>query len=290
MSFFKKSLKGFAWNHLAKLSEYGLTYLIGIIFARLLQPSEYGIYVTVMSIASIAIILGAVGFDETLNKIIPQLRVKNELPQLRYIVSKLFKIRFIVLIIFSLLIYIFRFEIEGLLQTKNISSYISSITIFIVAQGLVNFSVNYLIGNLKTKKVFILNLLLKISTLIISTLLLYYNFGLRNIFLYFGIITSTFFLFYFKEIVNSSAGEKLKTELKSIYKFSFATWGNAILGLVLGRYSVLLILGFYFGVTEQSAYFEIAWALTLVIEYLFAVGFVGVSITLFSELAAEKNK
>ncbi len=60
-------MRGFIWNHFAKLTDYGLAYLFAVIFERKLGASEFGVYVTMMSIASAAIIIGGAGLDVTLS-------------------------------------------------------------------------------------------------------------------------------------------------------------------------------------------------------------------------------
>ena len=68
MSIFKKSVLGLFWNHLSKVADFGLAYLLGIIIARMMGARDYSVYVATMSIATLALFIVSGGFDDTLMK------------------------------------------------------------------------------------------------------------------------------------------------------------------------------------------------------------------------------
>ena len=49
----KKAIKGVGWNSMDKLFNYGISFVVGIVLARLLSPSDYGLIGIVMIFISI---------------------------------------------------------------------------------------------------------------------------------------------------------------------------------------------------------------------------------------------
>ena len=179
-----KTFESFAWNHLSKLTEYGLTYIFGVLLARKLGAHDYSIYVTLISISSFSMIFGGLGFDETLNRYIPQLSFGNKILSIRSLIKKLLFIRTSLLSIIGLLLIIFRANIASLLNNNLLSEFILYLSLFIVLQSVVNFFSNIFISQLKTRIVFLINFITKLITLLVGIYLLNLGYGVKEIMIY----------------------------------------------------------------------------------------------------------
>ena len=283
-----KTFKSFAWNHLSKLSEYGLTYIFGILLARKLGADNYSIYVTLMSISSFSMVFGGLGFDETLNKYLPQLSSKQKLLSIRSLIKKLLIIRTCVLCTIGLILILFREKVSALLNNPILSDFILYLSLYIILQSIVNFFSNIFISQLRTRIVFLINFVTKLITLLIGIYIINLGYGIKEILLLLVAISLTSFSLYlvvggydyvFKrsESYNSS----------SAIKFGITAWGNLLLTFLLGKNSNILIISFLLGATVQVSYYEIAFSFTQLIEYFFSIGFMGVALSSFSALAAQ---
>jgi len=283
-----KTFKSFAWNHLSKLSEYGLTYIFGILLARKLGADNYSIYVTLMSISSFSMVFGGLGFDETLNKYLPQLSSKQKLLSIRSLIKKLLIIRTCVLCTIGLILILFREKVSALLNNPILSDFILYLSLYIILQSIVNFFSNIFISQLRTRIVFLINFATKLIMLLIGIYILNLGYGIKEILLLLVAISLTSFSLYlvvggydyvFKrsESYNSS----------SAIKFGITAWGNLLLTFLLGKNSNILIISFLLGATVQVSYYEIAFSFTQLIEYFFSIGFMGVALSSFSALAAQ---
>ena len=74
----KRAIKGFAWNHLAKVFDYILVVLFSILLARKLGALQFGVYATVISVSTLLLHLSSLGFGEVLTKYSTQLLSQNE--------------------------------------------------------------------------------------------------------------------------------------------------------------------------------------------------------------------
>ena len=286
-----RTFKGFFWNHISKLAEYGLTYIFGILLARNLGAIQYSIYVTLMSLASFSIILGGLGLDETLNKYVPRITIEKGNSITNYLVKKLLRYRVFALLIITVIIFIFRNEIANLIGIKNFGLYLIVLSFYIFLQSLVNYFSNFFIAQLKTRIVLVINLITKFLTLGIGIYLLATGHDLYSIILLLAIISALTILLYL-----GSGGYKFifakiaKVEIKEPISFGITTWGNMLLTFMLGKNSNIIILSLIIGNLKQIGFYEIAFSFTQLIEYVFAVGFTGVALSSFSSLAVTDNE
>jgi O-antigen/teichoic acid export membrane protein len=285
-----KTFESFAWNHLSKLTEYGLTYIFGVLLARKLGAHDYSIYVTLISISSFSMIFGGLGFDETLNRYIPQLSFENKILSIRSLVKKLLFIRISLLSIIGLLLILFRAYIASLLNNTVLSEFILYLSLYIVLQSVVNFFSNIFISQLKTRIVFLINFITKLITLLVGVYLLNLGQGVKEIIILLVVISLTSIFLYifvgcYKYIFSESEGYD---SLPAI-KFGLTAWGNLILTFMLGKNSNILIISFLLGATVQVSYYEIAFSFTQLIEYVFSIGFMGVALSSFSALAVQNS-
>jgi len=279
------SIKGFIWNHLAKLSDYGLTYLISVILARNLDSESYGLFVTAYSIGTVLIILSSLGIDETINKYVSQFSANNKTGQIKKLLLTLFRYRLAAIVIILLLVFLFRQNISKIFNSESLSDYITVLVFFVFFQNLSNFFVQYFTALLNTRLVFFINTVLKLLS--ITSILIYLTTN-EDLYIILILISSISFLsfvtyaFFAKQVLSYSSENFNNHEVKN---FSKIMWLNAILSMVLGRYSDIFLLGLLIGITTEISYYEIAFSLTTVIDYVFSVGLIGVIISVFSATA-----
>lgn len=285
------SIKGFIWNHLAKLSDYGLTYLISVILARNLDSVSYGLFVTAYTIGTVLIILSSLGIDETINRYVSQFSVNNKTGQIKKLLLTLFKFRLAAIFLILFFVFLFRQDISKVFNSESLSDYIAVLVFFVFFQNLSNFFAQYFTALLNTKLVFFINTILKLLSL---TLILIYLTTNQDLYIIFILISSISFLsfityaFFAKRVLSYNSENFKKHEVKN---FSQVMWLNAILSMIIGRYSDIFLLGLLIGITTEISNYEIAFSLATVIEYVFSVGLIGVIISVFSATAvSDKSK
>ncbi len=289
MSFRVKSLKGLIWNHFARLLDYGLAYFLSVLFARRLGATDYGVYVTMMGIASFILIIGGVGLDETLNKFISQLYSEQKFDEIRFVTSRLLVLRVMVMMLLCFAIFLLRSPLSVLFHNEQVAQYVSVLVFYIFSQGLVNFFSNIYTAQLRTYYVLVINVAGKILNIGISLFLLSMQYKLTSIFFLFSVVSFLSLAVYVFGVRKSVAGKQSSVVMRPIYNFTLVTWFNAFLALALGRYSDILLLGFFLGTTAQTGFYDVAFSLTTLVDYTFTVGLVGVWLSVISELALKNQ-
>ncbi|HBY94827.1 MAG TPA: hypothetical protein DEP84_12860, partial [Chloroflexi bacterium] len=66
--------RGFAWNYLSRVVEFGLRFLFVSYVAAQFGPASFGIYSFATSTAALATLLAALGDEQALNNFTPVLR------------------------------------------------------------------------------------------------------------------------------------------------------------------------------------------------------------------------
>ena len=66
----KKTVKGVAWTSLNMVANIGFSFIIGVILARLLSPSDYGLLAMIAVFNSIAVAFMDCGFGSALMELI----------------------------------------------------------------------------------------------------------------------------------------------------------------------------------------------------------------------------
>jgi len=188
-------------------------------------------------------------------------------------------------------VFMFREDISKIFNSESLSDYLAVLVFFVFFQNLSNFFIQYFTALLNTKLVFIINTILK--SLSIASILIYLTTN-QDLYIILIIISSISFLsfityaFFAMQVLSYSSENYKKREVNN---FSKVMWLNAILSMILGRYSDIFLLGLLIGVTTEISNYEIAFSLATAIDYVFSVGLIGVIISVFSATAVtDKSK
>jgi O-antigen/teichoic acid export membrane protein len=315
-----RATQGFAWNHLYKISEYGLFNLYSILVVRHFGPELAGPFTIYLSIFSTLSILSAFAVDGVLLRYSGLVRVgaQLELPgyatgDLRSFLRPLLELRLAMTGLIALLVVIFlailpQFVSSIATAAGSMAGLAIPLAISILLQGIIAFCTSALIGLLETKRILIGSLLARGSLLLVSLLLL--SFGELTILtavsvhmasLLLGAIVLSVIVLRLSRETTSKPSAKFSW-LRDRYSFSFffgsgvvaygiATWGTDLLSMVLSRQPDILMLGAIFGEhSVEITYYHAASVVLLLSEYLFLFGFGGALVSVFSGLSHDDSQ
>lgn len=287
----KRAIRGFLWNHSAKIFDYFLAYLFSILLARKLGALQFGVYATVISLTTLALHLSSLGFDTVLTKYTAQLLLKEEGSEThRYMVRRLFIVRIISILSISIGLFLLRVPISKLFNNEMLINYLSIIVFYIIFQSLVLFNTNLLMGVLQTKPIFFLDVSARIINLGVVYILLNYGYEIREILILITAVSFCTLIFYFFRTMSYFWGSTAKSDLRPILNFGLTVWVISLLTFILGKQSDILLLNYFLGKSPEIGYYEVAFSFTQAIGYAFVVGLTGVSLAIFSELSVTDPK
>ncbi len=164
-----KILKGFSWTVIERVVSQLVIFIIGIVVARLVTPSEYG----VLGILMVFINVSSVFVDSGLGN---SLIYYNELKERD--LRTTFSLNIFISIFLMLLIYLFSSLIENFYQLENLALYLQIISFTILFNAFVVVPTAILKVSLNFKSLAISNMCSSVASGILAIVMAYHGYGI----------------------------------------------------------------------------------------------------------------
>jgi O-antigen/teichoic acid export membrane protein len=284
MSLAKKAFKGFMWNHFGKIFEYILLYLFSLFVARNLGPEKNGLYITFTTIVQMALVFGALGIDEMLNKYVAKLNAAGENLKAIYLLKRSFFIRILSIFFLCITIFFLKDTIGKIFNLgQNYFYLFDYVIILIFLKTLINFLTFYSYSIFRTAYLSSVMILSRFFELAMLFLIISNGINLRNIFLI--LVLGGFFSLFLLALANFQyflkKGEKFFD--KNIYNYSLSVWFNNLVGFFLFKHLGILAINYFLKDPNQVSYYDVAINVAMIINYSLSVGMRGVVQSSFSE-------
>jgi len=319
----RRITKGFAWNHLYKIAEYGGVNLYAILVVRKFGPELGGNYAVFLSITGTLAIIGAFAVDGVLLRYLPRiLGGEREIGEatiegVRPFLIELLAFRLFVNLILGLLVVLVLAVLPAYFPSfavslGSISKLWPYVIVFLIGQACVAFSAFTLMGLLQVKWVFFASLIFR-SLLIVAggLMLMLHHFSLDGAAALFAFSTlgnGILLVYWVYHHVERESALEFRTEfahfrrrlktfalrpsqirmfiLTPFMLYGVTTWGNDLLSTVLGRQPDILMMRALLGENARDiGLYESAARIGLMTEYIFLFGLGGTLVSVFSELA-----
>lgn len=165
----KSLLKGFSWTAIDRLSSQIVIFLIGIVVARLVSPSEYGVLGIIMVFVNVSGVIVDSGLGSALiyfNEL-----KKNDL-------YTTFTFNLLISIVIFVLLYLFAPFIESFYNLINLSTYLRVALLIIVFNSLLVVPTAILKVNMNFKALAISNVVSNIVSGILAVVMAYKGYGI----------------------------------------------------------------------------------------------------------------
>jgi O-antigen/teichoic acid export membrane protein len=170
----EKGIEAFIWDFFGKILIYGSSFIVTIVLARLLTPTDFGIIAIIMAIIGIASILFDIGLAGAL---IQRKRVLD----IHY--TSVFYFNLTVGILLTLLMYIFAHSIAEFFNNSALESYLESISIIFTLIAFHTVQTVTLKRDLNYKQLTKLNFMASFSSGILGVGLAIFGFGIWSLIL-----------------------------------------------------------------------------------------------------------
>ncbi|MFI5201322.1 MAG: polysaccharide biosynthesis C-terminal domain-containing protein, partial [Candidatus Kapaibacterium sp.] len=320
--------RGFAWNHLYKLVEFGGVNLYAIMVARAFGPEVGGNYAVFLSISGTLAIMGAFAVDGVLLRYLPRILQgersfgEAKVEGIRPFLIEMFAFRLFVNLVLALLVVL----VLGVLPNYFAGMAISLggirqlwpyFVIFLIAQTGVAFSTFTLIGLLQVKWVFYASLIGRLSLLGIGAILLATGQisveGAIALFTFASLLIASLLLYWVHRHVEHETSQGLRVEFTNFRRrlmgfiskpsrvrifllmpfmlYGITTWGSDVLSTVLGRQPDILMMRALLGENARDiGLYDAAARLALMTEYILLFGLGGTLVSVFSEFAHQDER
>ncbi|NLW32497.1 MAG: lipopolysaccharide biosynthesis protein [Fibrobacter sp.] len=242
--FKEKAIKGFAWNTVEKIGVYAIRFIIGIILARILMPSDYGVIGMLAIFFAISELFVRSGFSEALIQ-------RKDRTEVDY--STVFYFNLIVAVLFYIILFFSAPLIAKFYNVKELTLLTRVLSLNIIINALALVQQTKLTIRMDFKSQALISLFSVIISGPIGIFAALKGFGvwalvLQNIA---GSLIRTFLLFYFNSWVPSLVFSL--SSFKSLFGFSskllgaglIATTFNNIYSMLIGKIFSAQELGYY---------------------------------------------
>jgi O-antigen/teichoic acid export membrane protein len=320
--------RGFAWNHLYKIIEYGGVNLYAILVLRKFGPELGGNYSVYLSISGSLAIIGAFAVDGVLLRYLPRIlrgersfgdtKVEGIRPFLIELLAfRLFVNLLLAFLLILVLVILPNYSSALASSLGNIRGLWPYFVIFLFGQAGVAFSTFTLIGLLQVKWVFYASLITRSSLLAVGAGLMFFgNLSIEGaiaLYAFAAVINAILLLYWVNRHVEHESKRGLKVEFEHLRRrvldfvskpssirifmllpfmlYGITTWGNDVLSTVLGRQPDILMMRAMLGENAGDiGLYDAAARLAQMTEYIFLFGLGGALVSVFSELAYEDEQ
>jgi O-antigen/teichoic acid export membrane protein len=285
MSLAKKTFRGFVLNTASRLTEFGLTFAITIVLTRFLGPENFGKYAIVMTFCGLFALLANVGFEESLNVLIP--KNSDDKTKQASLFSSLLGLRVVVLTVIAGLAFLISDPISTAMGNPGLSDLIRLAIPFI------------LISNINALFMFLLTGLFRFGTLAITKILslLLQLAGVSIVFALEGGVAEVIVVLAVVNLILLGiyvlyGRQYLRWRFRGIsvpatLSFGLVIWLTNLVNFALGKQSDILLMGFFRLAEAQIGYYEIAYRSANTINMLLISGFIGITLAAFAEASTK---
>ncbi len=284
MSLLRRSAIGFAFNHVGKIIDFGLAYLFSVVVARRLGVESFGAYATAISVATLSALVCSLGLDEALQKYVAQFSRDRE--RVRYIVRRAIAYRLLAVAGLVALLLLGRNLVAQLFGASGFADLIVWVAVYVVFLSLVNFFASLFTARLQTHINLILFAAIRSANLGLVLLLLARGGGVADVLALMGATTFLGVVGFAIISRRDLFGSSQPAPTRPLWRFGLGVWGVGFLSLALGKQSDILLLSGFWSGGREVGYYEVASSLLRLVSWTVTVGFSGVLLSTFSELAA----
>ncbi len=320
--------RGFAWNHLYKIVEFGGMALYSILVSRKFGPELAGSYAVYLSISVSLAMIGAFAVDGVLLRYLPRMLrgersfTDTKIEGIRPFLIELLAFRLFVNFILAIILIVVLVVLPN--YSPSLSTSLGTIhklwpyfVVFLFGQAGVAFSTFTLIGLLQVKWVFFASLLTRSALLLGGVLLIFSdNLSLEGaiaLHAFASLVNAALLLYWVNRHVEHESRRTLKVEFEHLRKrvygfiskpnrarlfilmpfmiYGVTTWGNDLLSTILGRQPDILMMRALLGENARDiGLYAAASQLAQMTEYLLLLGLGGALVSVFSELAHDDEQ
>ena len=227
-----KTGNAFKWNTIYTLLENVITFGVGIILARLLDPNQFGILAVVLALGSFVNSFVDGGFGSAIVQS-KQLKESD--------LSTIYTLNLLVAVFFSIVLFSLSGFIGDFFQNKNIGEVSKAITLIFLFQAFIVVPKNFLVRNINFKPIAIIELIAIIISGVSSIILAIYGFE------YWALALRIIIRFLIAAIfynLNSNLNLKLELKIdiiKKYWNYSISVLGTSIFVNIKTKLDVFIV-------------------------------------------------
>jgi stage V sporulation protein B len=287
-----KVLRGMGWNLLGTLSVALFAFVYSIVIARLLHSDDYGKLTLLVTLAGTLVLLTSFGFESTINRFVPEYRVKKEFGKIKSLLRKLLLIRLVVISVISIILFFGSDFIATTVFSKpELGVYIRVLAVIVLPYGFEGIFRSLLVSYYDLKYV---NIAILIARTVNFTLAfsLFYAFG-EDLMgpIVADLITWTFLMavYALKAFLTTKKPKAESIDLARVIRYSGFLYIFTVTNFIIMQQMDVILLGVFWE-SKIAGFYFLGYNLAYFSANFFAVVLLGgIALSFYSELYAKKD-
>lgn len=282
-------IRNVAWNHAGKIFDFGLLYLVRVMIARTLGPDNDSLFALFSSLATIGVLLAALGTDWIVYKYLPGFSTRDERDALAALLRRTYILRVTTsLIVAAACMMMLRDPSWG--RWGVLGPFAGWVALFIIGQNLTMLGTAVFTAMMRTRVVFAVTISARIVLAAMIAVLMW-NGELTagramTVSACAVLLSAGVYAFWIRR---NFRGPRTALPVRTMAAYGAVLLSHDLLYLVLGRQSDVLMLAYWFPGSAQVSLYDNAWQIGLVVEHVVTVGLAGILFSMYVRLAMESR-
>jgi O-antigen/teichoic acid export membrane protein len=274
----QRTKRGFVWSQIGGMLDYGLYLAFSVLIARAIGVQGFGLYGTVVSYASLGLILTILGMERATHVYAAPLAV-NEPAKMIYLIRRFLAVRASMGAVVAAVFLVSAGPAMTYLGQPEVGTLLGWMGPYIISMGLTGLFMAYFSAKLELRNSRLLKALMQLLN-VGGAFWIYQRGGSVGVVLALLSVTSVLTMLSLGWMTrNVFSGRAEKVDLAPVYSFCRSQTVIENTAFITGKNADILLLNLLLAGTLQVGYYNISAALVLAISTMFVVGTGDVALT-----------
>ncbi len=275
----RRAKRGFFWNQIGGILDYGLFLVFSVLVARALGAREFGLYGTVVSYAAFGLMLISLGMDRAIHVFVPQF--EEEKRKAVFLVRRLLRIRLTMGLAVAAALFLISPLLMAATGQVRVGGLLRWMGVYVISMGLSSLFLAYFSARLDLKKARLTKAAIQLVNVIGAVWIYQYGAGAAAVLILLSAtvaLTALAFAWLGRDVF-SDPGDA--ADLGEVRSFCRSQTVMEVLSFITGKNADIIMLNLLLAGTLQVGYYNVSAALTLAISTMLisGAGDIGLSAT-----------
>ena len=270
--------RGFVWSQIGGILDYGFYLVFAVLIARAIGVREFGLYGTIVSYASLGLILTGLGLDRaTIVHAAPL--SENKLGMMKCLMRRFVAVRLGAGVFVATVLFVLAGPLMSYLSQPRVGYLLSWMGPYVVSMGLTSLFMAYFSARMDLRNSKIAKALVQLVN-VAGAVWIYKNGGSAGVVLFLLSVTSVLTMLTFGWMTRSIfSGQAEKVDFVPVRLFCKSQTAMEIVTFIMGKNADIILLNILLAGTIQVGFYNVSSALVLAISTMLVAGVGDIALT-----------
>ncbi len=263
-------MRGFFWNQIGGILDYGLFLVFSVLIARALGAKEFGLYGTVVSYAAFGLMLISLGMDRAIHVFVPTFEQAER--KSVSLVRRFFQIRLTMGLAVAAILFLASPLLMAAMGQPRVGGLLRWMGVYVISIGLSSLFLAFFSAKLELKKARLTKAAIQVINVAGALWIFRFGGGAGAVLVLLSatvMLTALAFGWMSRDVFS---GPRERADLGEIRSFCGSQTVMEVLSFITGKNADIILLNLLLAGTLQAGYYNISAALTLAISTMLISG------------------